>query len=408
MPPPPTLLPVPPPLTVPPQGARRLGDRVDPLSTQLPEDITSPHQVRSLRPREVTLQVMYSEVGGRTYADVLGNILREPLLKHIQNVESELRRIEGYERFLRKPADSLVPCLFGVRAADSFLPDESSPSADVEGCLTYVAQQSSPLSSRLGSELEFQLGDTSTPSCPALQTHFFFSDDGDGDFVQFEDRLIHFLHSADGKAGVEISFYGYPMIKREVYLAVIKDAQLVVISILFIFIFTAAVLRLPLLASLSLIVVLAAFPVGYALYVGPFGVTKLPALAVISLYLTLGIGIDAIFVLCNTYALSQLEQTSAGMVVEVQMSSFTDAERAAEHQSSGPVAHATPAESFRFDASRPASPVRALGASALTGHRCRGISPRSSSAVDERDNHPLVSATARSDRSLRDQEVHVL
>jgi hypothetical protein len=56
----------------------------------------------------------------------------------------------------------------------------------------------------------------------------------------------------------------YPIVTREVYLAVISDAHFVVVSIAFIFLFTAAVLRLPLLACLSILVVLAAFPVAYA------------------------------------------------------------------------------------------------------------------------------------------------
>ena len=79
----------------------------------------------------------------------------------------------------------------------------------MDGCLTYIAESASPLSSRLGSRLEYGLsGMGGTPSCPAVQTHLFLLDDGGQGFAEFQDRLISVLHAADGVGGLEITFYG--------------------------------------------------------------------------------------------------------------------------------------------------------------------------------------------------------
>ena len=85
------------------------------------------------------------------------------------------------------------------------------------------------------------------------------------------------------------------------------DAYKVVASLAFLLLFTCAVLAMPIFAAASLAIVVLSFPVAYAFYVGPLAISQLPVLAVISLYLVLGIGVDAIFIFCNSYALAERE-----------------------------------------------------------------------------------------------------
>ena len=55
-------------------------------------------------------------------------------------------------------------------------------------------------------------------------------------------------------------------------------------------------LRLPCFAAFALFVVVLSVPATFAVYSGPLGQPKLPVLAVVSLYLILGIGVDAILI----------------------------------------------------------------------------------------------------------------
>ena len=66
-----------------------------------------------------------------------------------------------------------------------------------------------------------------------------------------------------------------------------------------IFLFVCAVLRRPIFAGLALLIVALSLPVGFALYTGLLGMQELPVMAVITLYLMLGIGVDIIFVFVN-------------------------------------------------------------------------------------------------------------
>ena len=64
-------------------------------------------------------------------------------------------------------------------------------------------------------------------------------------------------------------------------------------------------LRLPLFAIFVLFVIVLAFPVTFGLYTRSLGNEKLPILAIVSLYLVLGIGADAVFIFTNTYMLAE-------------------------------------------------------------------------------------------------------
>ena len=91
----------------------------------------------------------------------------------------------------------------------------------------------------------------------------------------------------------------------------IHDVVYVALSLLLIWVFTASVLRMPLYAALALALVVASFPVAFAFYSGPLASSKAPILALLSLYLILGIGVDAIFVLSNSYALAEQDARRA-------------------------------------------------------------------------------------------------
>ena len=69
-------------------------------------------------------------------------------------------------------------------------------------------------------------------------------------------------------------------------------------------------LRVPSFALLSLLTVALSLPLGAAFYLGPLQLETLPILGVISLYLALGIGVDAIFVFCNAHIVSSTESAA--------------------------------------------------------------------------------------------------
>ena len=134
----------------------------------------------------------------------------------------------------------------------------------------------------------------------------------------------------------QVSFYG-DLFWAEFYMNLIHDVVYVALSLLLIWVFTASVLRMPLYAALALALVVASFPVAFAFYSGPLAsskapnltrtrtltltldltltptlaLSKAPILALLSLYLILGIGVDAIFVLSNSYALAEQDARRA-------------------------------------------------------------------------------------------------
>ena len=64
------------------------------------------------------------------------------------------------------------------------------------------------------------------------------------------------------------------------------------------------------LATLSLFTILLTFPLAFFFYDTAFGIEELPALAIMSVFLVLGISVDIIFVLCTTYVRVFKSQTA--------------------------------------------------------------------------------------------------
>ena len=137
------------------------------------------------------------------------------------------------------------------------------------------------------------------------------------------------------------------------------------------------------------------------MYTGPFATAKVPALAVISLYLILGIGVDAIFVIANTYALSHLETPCDG-TLEVEMHPVGPSEAASSSQALGEeasaprvasISHGSPVDLAPISHGAAVSPPEKIEASVAPPALATAESRSSSVVADERDNRPLVSST---------------
>ena len=85
-----------------------------------------------------------------------------------------------------------------------------------------------------------------------------------------------------GARAAQVSWVGRPFHQQLIRSAILQDAQFVVVSLLLLFGFAAAILRTPLFAFLALVLLATSLPVGAAIY-GSLGLTDLPILGVISL-----------------------------------------------------------------------------------------------------------------------------
>ena len=103
---------------------------------------------------------------------------------------------------------------------------------------------------------------------------------------------------------VELSWYsGAWLFWEEFYLNALHDIYLLAAAFAALLIILSNMLGMPLFALLSLSIVVVSFPVAFAAYCAAFEEEKLPLLAVVSLYLVLGIAVDAIFIFTNSYAM---------------------------------------------------------------------------------------------------------
>jgi hypothetical protein len=297
-----------------------------------------------------TLQVMYTAQGGRDlHANkVRGDVLSPRALSRIREIEAEIAAFSA-EHLTR--LDSAVPCLLGQKRAaaeaggalawyrrlDEGATSEGAPSqANVRACV-YGMQVAGEAAPYFASDLDLSgIDGASNVTCAALRSAFTLSGADDA-WVRV---LIYKLYSISG-GSVEVSAHGdlapIPSLRQrlslrpslslslapkpsphpsqvsfygdlfwaEFYMNLIHDVVFVVLSLLLIWVFTASVLRMPLYAALALALVFASFPVAFAFYSGPLASSKAPILALLSLYLVLGIGVDAIFVLSNSYALAE-------------------------------------------------------------------------------------------------------
>ena len=116
------------------------------------------------------------------------------------------------------------------------------------------------------------------------------------------------LERLDGEGGIEVTWFGDEwLFWREFNLALFHDLTFVAISFVALLTFMVIALRMPVFACWSLLIVAFSFPVGFAGYAGLLQQEKLPILAIVSIYLILGIGADAIFVFTNTFALEEAD-----------------------------------------------------------------------------------------------------
>ena len=176
-------------------------------------------------------------------------------------------------------------------------------SSIVHACLSHVIStesQQSNLKWHFSSDFEsrFVTGDA---SCAAIRTRISVATTAD-----FHD-LVRTLDALSGEQ-VEVSWHGdEQLFWIEFNISLLHDVTFVAVSFGALLAFMIAVLRLPAFATCSLLIVAMSLPVGFALYTGPLEQEKLPILAIVSIYLILGIGADAVFVFTNTYALEEAE-----------------------------------------------------------------------------------------------------
>ncbi|KAL1503156.1 hypothetical protein AB1Y20_011215 [Prymnesium parvum] len=245
-----------------------------------------------------SISLFYSPRGGRQGESVVGNVLTADALVQIQQIEAAIISATG-EHLVA--VDSVVPCLFGHLGSSSPAERSATPpdATTVRVCLSHVA---SAEGRRQDLQWHFSSscgGDAASgnASCTAIRSRIWVASSAD-----FE-GWIRTLEGL-GTSLVELSWYGDNwLFWCEFNLNLRLDATLVVVSFITLLALVIAALRLPIFATLSLLVVVMSLPVGLAVYTGPLQQQKLPILAIVSIYLILGIGADAIFVFTNSYCM---------------------------------------------------------------------------------------------------------
>jgi len=272
-----------------------------PSLRQLSEGQPAAHQATTRK-----VNIYYTLKGARKYnPDSLeGNVLTPSTLTSIRNAER--RAINMYRDHLRG-WKSIVPCFFGQTGEYpptplGVLPNGDATDASVRQCLAYIASTTgdalSEYKERLASDFDSAaLG--GLDRCTSMRTELELAMDADFD------TLIREYAKLSGD-GIEVTYGGDAwMTFRELYLNLQDDVLWVVVSILAIHLFLVFVLKMPLFGTFSLLIILLCFPVTIAVYTGMLSQEELPILSVVSLYLVLGIGADAVFIFTNTYALNE-------------------------------------------------------------------------------------------------------
>ena len=116
------------------------------------------------------------------------------------------------------------------------------------------------------------------------------------------------------------------------------------------------------LATLALFTILLSFPLGYFFYGIVFGIEELPALAIMSVFLVLGISVDIVFVLCTSYMRAFRSHGATGTSLESSDMAQLEAEILARtlHHTIPIIAVATATTAFAFVAgmASPLVPIR--------------------------------------------------
>ena len=229
-----------------------------------------------------TVHVMYTMAGGRDEAGskVRGDVLAPEVLARVREIEAEIAAFSG--DYLTN-LDSAVPCLLGRKGAAAAAAggalawyateDEGEPSeANVRACV-YGLLAAAKGSDHFGADLDATMRGGANVTCPALRSSLTFGGASDA----WARRLIWKLYAISGRGGVEVSFHGDgKWFWTEFDANLMHDIGFVAASLAFIWLFTAFVLRMPLYATVALLVVVASFPVAFAFYSGPLGAEKAP------------------------------------------------------------------------------------------------------------------------------------
>lgn len=241
------------------------------------------------------VDIYYSVAGGLTLHALVGSLVaNERRVNALLAMEQEVQRAAGASLM---DIQTIVPCVAGVGL---------SPANPITSC----SSTNSPLAWHVAVDCQWLVGQGTSgsshgASCTAMRSRLTM--DGAADFDAWL-RKMQLLGNGD----VQLSWRGEPpgyLYWKEFNITVLRDGSFVAISFLALFVLLSVSLRLPLFAALALLSVLATLPITFALYVGPLGNSNLPLLAIVSLYLILGVGTDSIFMFTNTYALVHEAET---------------------------------------------------------------------------------------------------
>ena len=306
-----------------PISSRRLSPQSEPRDTVVSSVVTLGNVMALLSPlfassRQLQegggqariINFYYTLNGGRRYEPdrMQGNVLQADVLARIRNAERRAIDIVGDHLVSWK---TVVPCFLGEVEGGTApeprgeLPNDTPTTETIQQCLSHIATTTgdtlAAYEERMASDFMSTFFGDEVDQCAGIRSQIEVSMDAD-----FDTLIREFTDLSDSV--VEVTFGGDAwMTFRELYLNLQDDVLYVIVSICAIQAFLVVVLRMPIFGTFALLVILLCFPVTIALYLGAVGQEQLPILAVVSLYLVLGIGADAVFIFTNTYALSEQE-----------------------------------------------------------------------------------------------------
>ena len=236
------------------------------------------------------IQVLYTRRGARTASGITGDMLVSTMVERAREVEAAVVSATGSKLV---GLYSILPCLHA---------DEGGAHGRVQlrpqcnGTLMGAAWHLSSGCHTISSSGAFE------HPCVALRS--FIEVDASADFMAWIVALEGLSTDA-----IEVSWRGDGFLFwQEMYRNLYHDLSFTAVSVGALMLVMISVLRVTLFAIFSLFVIALTFPVALCIYTGAFGLEQVPVLAVVSVFLVLGIGADAIFAFTNTYALEESER----------------------------------------------------------------------------------------------------
>ena len=233
-----------------------------------PDDLSSHPQGR-----DAFLTIYYSAANGRRLEGLTGHVLATKRLARIREVEKGFfETVVGRNDWVRS-RESELKCV-GQLGSSSTSPEDDRPAS------------AGPVH-----------------MCPAIRTRISFGGIDPAVFDGFVSQTMHYLRGASNNE-VEVSFDGSPFYHAIISAALSHDMSLFFVSIMLIFLILVLALGSMRLTCFALLSILICFPLAYGIFAAGFAIPKLPAMGLVSVFLILGIGVDAILVINTAYTRS--------------------------------------------------------------------------------------------------------